>query len=341
MEWFKKHKTMWIVILIFLIFLLGCAAFIWAKLGLVQYGEPESLEPNPMLHEEELIPEEQLASSAWPGLPSGEIYHDPDVVNIMILGTDERTGSFSNNARSDSMILVSLDKKDKTVRMASMERGMGVPVMEGPYEGQYDWLTHMFRYGGADLVLKTIRACFLLDVERYVRFNFNAVETIVDAVGGIDIELTAEEAEYFSNAYVNGQKPPHRDAGMNHLDGFYALGYARLREIDSDWNRVQRQRKVILAVVDKLKNTSLLELNGLVDQVLPLVQTNLSKTEIAQLMLMVPGFLPPQVEQMTVPAPDTYTGGMIGMGGRSLFKVNFDANTAILREFLYGPLPEE
>ena len=121
---------------------------------------------------------------------------------------------------------------------------------------------------------------------------------------------------------------------MNHLDGGNALAYARLRAIDSDWQRVGRQRKVILAVVDALKESSLLELNELADTVLPLIQTNLTKLEIAELILYAPNFLTSEFDQMTIPKQGTY-GGMKIRNGASAFAVDFELNNDLLHRFLY------
>lgn len=236
------------------------------------------------------------------------------------------------------MIIASMNWEDNTVKLVSLERGMGVPVLEGQYAGQYDWLTHIFRYGGADLLMKTVEHCFKVEIDHYVRFNFTSVTSIVDAIGGVEVEMTAAEANYLGLFYMNnsstGNQQPLKP-GINLLDGGNALSYARLRSIDSDWQRVERQRKVIIGVVNALKGSSLADLNNLVNQVLPLIQTNLTKLEITELMLKAPGLLTATFDQMTIPKSGTY-GGMKGMGGRSLFAVDFDTNSKILREFLYG-----
>ena len=213
-----------------------------------------------------------------------------------------------------------------------------LPVLEGQYEGQYDWLTHIFRYGGADLLVKTVEHCFKVEIDHYVRFNFTSVTSVVDAVGGVEVELTQSEVNYLglfsdTNSSTGAQAP--LKVGTNRLDGGNALAYARLRAIDSDWRRVERQRKVILGVVNALKGSSLTELNSLMDTVLPMIQTNLTKLEIAELLLRAPNLLTAEFDQMTIPQSGTY-GGMKGMGGRSLFAVDFEINSQILHEFLYG-----
>ena len=236
---------------------------------------------------------------------TGEIYKDKRFLNILLIGTDEHTENFSENARGDSCMIMSIGKKDGSSKLASLERGMGVPILEGKYKGQYDWLTHTFRYGGADLMMREVRECFKVDVERYIRVNFTTFKKGIDSVGGIDITLTAAEAAYV-NA-VTGRKT--HVAGDNHLDSDAALAYARCRHIDSDWHRIERQRNVIQAVVTKTKDLSIVELDTLLNNVLPLVQTNLTRLEITELLLSAPKYRGVQIKQMTVPISGSY-GGM-------------------------------
>ena len=365
----KMHIALKITLIILaVIFLLILSLFLYinAKLDLIEYddeidksvydtvdlgngdsilGEDELIEDEePDVDPETEVVEDIVDISGLeqieeaPEISEGEVITDSNVLNILLIGTDERSNAFSTNARSDSMILVSIDKSNGAVKLVSLERGMGVPVLEGQYAGQYDWLTHIFRYGGSDLLVKTVRTCFKVDLDKYVRVNFNSVKQVVDMIGGIDVYLTYAEAEALnvvlpSNASTSTQ--PTLYEGMNHLDGGMALAYARLRSIDSDWQRVQRQRNVILAVVQTIKSSNLWQLDSLANSVLPLVQTNLSKFEIAELILYVPSFINSTFDQMTIPASGTY-GGMTGMGGRGMFAPDFDLNSQILNEFLYG-----
>lgn len=329
----KKGKIVAaVIILIILAILIGGFAFVKGKLNLIDYDDGKKEYATIQEGDEDQLDLDLsgLEQVDPQGIPSGEIYKDKNVINVLLLGTDERTKDFSDNARSDSMMLLSINLKDHTAKLVSLERGMGVPILEGPYKGQYDWLTHCFRYGGADLVMKEVRECFRVDVERFVRVNFASVEYIVDLLGGIDVNLTAQEAEY-----LNHIKGVSVHAGVNRLDGRVALLYARTREIDSDWQRVKRQQTVIQACADKLKGSSVSTLNELLNQILPMVQTNFTQGEITKLMLEAPEFLGVEFERMTLPAEGTY-GGMIGMGGRSMFAPDFAENAKILREFLYS-----
>ncbi len=320
-----------VVLLLFIAIAVAAAIFINGKLNLIDYSDgTETYEPSGEAEETDYdVDISGLERKDPSALPEGEASSSDDVLNILILGTDERTTEFSS-ARADAILIMSLNLEDHSAKLVSLERGMGVPILEGEYEGQYDWLTHCFRYGGASLMLKEVQTCFQVDVSHYVRLNFTSVKKIVDLLGGIDVDLSYAEAEYLS---VGGGF--NVSAGSNHLNGEAALAYARLRAIDSDWSRIKRQRTVIQACVNNIKQTDLLTLNELCDTILPYVQTNFTKREIVQLMAQAPNFLGVQFEQMTIPAEGTY-GGMIGMQGRSLFSVDFETNAQILHDFLYG-----
>ena len=264
--------------------------------------------------------------------PEDEIYHDDDVMNILLLGTDERSKKFNTNARADSIMLLSLNMRDHTIKLVSIERGIGVPV---PGRND-DWITHTFRYGGADLTLQTVREQFRVDVDRYIRVNFSAFTQGIDAIGGVDLNFTAEEIAYLNEGCPELRSNP-LSLGVNHVNGNIALNYARLREIDSDWKRIQRQRNVVQAALNQVAHSDLLTLNKLADTILPTIKTNLTKSEITDLLLEVPAFLAKgiQMEQMTIPTRDTCWNS-VGVDGRKLIGVDFAANAKILKEFFYG-----
>ena len=282
----------------------------------------------------------------------GDIFSDSDVYNILLIGTDDRTKKFKTNARGDTCILLSINKEKNTVHFVSFERAMGMPILKGEYKGQHDWLTHTFRYGGPYLQTEEIRECFKIDVTKFIRVNIWTFIQLVDAVGGVDIDLTEAEANnidhpegsytegYIKGMHVENEVQQDLVEGVNHLNGATAMCYARLRSIDSDWHRVERQRKVILAAIEQMKKMSVTELDSLLNKVLPMVQTNLSESDVTELITLVPEYLNAEYGQMTIPFENTY-GMMTGMEGRRMFAVDFDTNARILQAVLYhGADPE-
>ena len=342
--------------------LLAVAAFLYVngKLDLLRYNDGSVSEMGEIGAEEDqdLDGTGLTHTEADMAVPEGSPFADEDVLNILLVGTDERTEAvndadafthlnqldgtedtteFSDDARADSMILVSMDIKDHIIRLVSIERGTGVPILLDGYEDQYDWITHTFRYGGPKLTMKTVEECYNIEVDHFVRVNFNSFVQIVNAVGGVDIDITEMEAKA-----LNWEVPSnsmlivnHVDPGLNHFDGYTALQYARLRKIDNDWKRVERQRTVIEAVLDQVKNASVMELDNLLNTVLPLIQTNFTKTEIAALLVQLPGFLGCDVQQMSLPLQGTY-GVRTGMDDRLMYDPDWVVNIKALQDFLYN-----
>ena len=350
------------VVALGIVVLLAVTAFLYVngKLDLLRYNDGSVSEMGEIGAEEDqdLDGTGLTHTEADMAVPEGSPFADEDVLNILLVGTDERTEAvndadafthlnqldgtedtteFSDDARADSMILVSMDIKDHIIRLVSIERGTGVPILLDGYEDQYDWITHTFRYGGPKLTMKTVEECFNIEVDHFVRVNFNSFVQIVNAVGGVDIDITEMEAKA-----LNWEVPSnsmlivnHVDPGPNHFDGYTALQYARLRKIDNDWKRVERQRTVIEAVLDQVKNASVMELDNLLNTVLPLIQTNFTKTEIAALLVQLPGFLGCDVQQMSLPLQGTY-GVRTGMDNRLMYDPDWVVNIKALQDFLYN-----
>jgi LCP family protein required for cell wall assembly len=255
------------------------------------------------------------------------------VINILLIGTDERSKEFTHKARGDSCMLLSINTAGDhpVVSLVSFERGMGMPILSGKYAGQWDWFTHLFRYGGAEMMMESIEACFDIELDYYVRVNFNTFTQGIDALGGVDVEMNSKELAYFNQAWGFEGK-----VGINHLDGKYALRFARLREIDSDWKRIERQRKVIASAINKVKNKSFSELDALIDTCTQLVRTNVTEELVTKIMLrVVPGLTNVEIQQMTIPVKGTYGSHKV-MGDRSAFAPDFEENTRLLHNLIYG-----
>ena len=184
----KSVKIITAVVLVIVLLLASGVIFYLSKLNLIKFSDGKfrwngSIDTN----DSETIDEQSRMNDAIADLEekdaidaTGKIYKDKRILNILLIGTDEYTEEFSENARGDSCMIMSVGKKDGSLKLASLERGMGVPILEGKYKGQYDWLTHTFRYGGADLMMREVRECFKVDVERYIRVNFTTFKKCID-----------------------------------------------------------------------------------------------------------------------------------------------------------------
>ena len=344
----QKKRPRWVYVTVSIVgALLLLFLLVWhfydAKLGLIQYNSgSHSMDVNADISGEDSgdsLPDMGQApadAEQKSQLPEGDPFYDKDVVNILLLGTDERTPQFNDNARADSIMILSLNTKTHTIKLVSIERGIGVPV---PGRNN-DLITHTFRYGGAALTLQTVRECFNIDVERYVRVNFSVFQKAIDTIGGVDITLTQAEADYLMEA--KGEISLNKDliqnvtVGENRLDGKTALAYSRIRKIDSDWSRIQRQRNMIQAAINQVKGEDIFTLNKLADTVLPMIETNLTKEEITSLLFELPGFISAgaNMEQMTIPTYETCWNS-VGVDGRKMIGVDFAANAQILKDFFY------
>ena len=183
-------KLLYGLFIVFLSFCVVTGWFVFDKLNKLTEKpdqiDGEIIEEDLGLNSEGLSEQEMILSQS-------EIFKDSDVFNILLLRTDERTKEFNTNARADSIMLLSINKKTNELHLIIIERGMGVPILDGAYKGQVDWITHCFRYGGAELMLKEVSKCFKVDVSHYARVSFHAFEQLIDSVGGVDIELTQSE----------------------------------------------------------------------------------------------------------------------------------------------------
>ena len=284
--------------------------------------------------------------------PDGEIVTQDGILNILLLGTDERSYQFNEASRADSITLLSLNFNDGSVNLTSLERYMGVEMLGGKYPGKIDYLNHCFRWGGADLMLKEVQEYFKIDVDKYIRVNFTTFTQIIDSLGGIDVELTNAEANILntdgSTSHLgakdeNGhyiQFSTHRQSGfrkgMNHLYGPAALTFARLRTIDSNWERIERQRNVLQACITRLKEIDLKTLNNMINDVLPLVDTNFSNGELISLALKCPKFIGAECTQLTIPIDRYQMGRITTYTHNRAWAPDYEFNSAVMHEAIYG-----
>lgn len=260
------------------------------------------------------------------------------VTNILLIGNDSRENG--EDGRSDAMILLSISNKTKKIYMTSLLRDMYVDIPG--YKGNR--LNAAYSYGGAELLMETIEQNFDIHISRYVLVNFEAFANLVDAVGGVDLELTGKEVEYVNGYLVEYNillgRPEGTDyfddlsGGMVHLNGPQALAYCRNRYIGTDFGRTERQRKVLTEVIHKLPKGVLTNPKELIDGLMPNLTTNLTQAECYRLSLMAPKVVTYDIIQNSIPIEGTYKDATIRK--MAVLEVDFDANKKFLRENLYG-----
>lgn len=248
-----------------------------------------------------------------------------EILNIMVVGQDSRAGEV--HKLSDTMILCSINGRTNTMTMISFQRDLYVklPNMWGHKCGKnrintayalgYSWKGEQ---GAMQMLDQLILEQFGTEVDYNIEIDFESFKSVIDALDGIDIELDEAEAKYLNKELRDSSKYNFTE-GMAHLDGAAGLEYARMRSSwggDSDFNRNARQRKVMTTVIDKCRSLSVAQLNNLMNEILPMVLTDMSNDDIifvaSKLLPMVSTI---KLESQQIPAKGTYGGKMIDISG--------------------------
>ena len=215
--------------------------------------------------------------------------------NIAIFGVDSRSSSLGKGNRSDCIIIASINNETKEVKLASVYRDTYLKIGD---TSTYDKITHACMYGGPEMTIKTLNQSLDLDISNYVVVNFKAVADLVDAVGGIEVDVQDYEiselnkyTKYTANNIGREEYQLVESAGVQTLDGCQAVSYSRIRKgVGDDFQRTERMRTVVSATMDKMKGMSFRELKKLVKVVTPQVQTNLSRGDVLGLGIRLPQY---------------------------------------------------
>ena len=213
-----------------------------------------------------------------------EIYQDTgDFTNIALFGVDSREGELEGGIQSDCIMVASINNSTYEVNLVSVYRDTLLKQSDGTYEKA----NYAYTIGGPAEAIALLNRNLDLDIEKYISVNFNALADVIDALGGIEIELTEEEV-YWTNGYctetsqVVGRKTTElKGAGTHNLDGIQAVSYARIRYTEGDdFKRTERQRTVLEKVAEKAQQADFATLNRIVDAVFPQVSTNLTAANL-------------------------------------------------------------
>ena len=203
------------------------------------------------------------------------MYANQGITNIALFGIDTEDGE--NKGRSDAIMIASVNGKTGKIKLISIARDTYVDV---PERGKTK-INHAYAYGGAALAIQTINENFDLNIKDYVTVNFDSLADVIEELGGIDLEVTAAERQQINNYLLKGEKL--QEAGMVHLTGPQAVSYSRIRKIDSDVMRGERQRKVLECLFQKALDINPLLYPSYVKKFAPMVETSLSNEEILKL----------------------------------------------------------
>ena len=271
------------------------------------------------------IPPEEVPVNTVPSAPKEEL-QDDDIINIMIIGDDTRQPKIRQ--RSDAMILCSFNVKTNTLTMISFLRDTYIPQIPGFWA---DKLNAAYAYGGLKTMDETFASYFGVHIDGHVVVQFEGFKGVIDMLGGVDISLTEAEVKHLNNS-----KQWDLTVGVNHLNGEEALAYSRIRKIDMDARRAQRQRNVITALINAYKNKSVAEMLTLTSKILEsgFIQTDMTSSEILDYVSkLFPKLKTTTINNLQIPADGTYESMTVGT--ITATKVcDFDANRKLLEDVL-------
>lgn len=209
--------------------------------------------------------------------------YSSEITNIALFGTDSRHEKVGDVSHSDSMMILSIDRKHNKIKLSSILRDSLVKI-DGHGESK---ITHAYGWGGPELAIKTLNKNFNLNIEDYIAVDFSGLSDIIDSVGGVEINVKEKEIPQI-NKYgkeiaemVHEKYTPVKNAGYQTLDGFQATAYARIRKVgNGDFERVERQKTVLIEIVNKIQKQGVMKYPKIISSLIPYTETSLSNTEI-------------------------------------------------------------
>lgn len=281
---------------------------------------------------------------------------DANIYNIALFGVDSRkVGNFDGN--SDSIMILSINRTENTIRLVSVMRDSLVPYEKGGKTG-YTKITETHGYGGPALAVKTLNTVFGLDIAEYATVNFYGMSDIIDAVGGIDCDLTYDEVRaenpYGINAmigeqcgYLNLDPSDYyvMKTGVQHLNGLQAVAYGRIRHgknfsgANDDFGRTERQRYIMQQLLSKALSMDIASYPKFIDKMVPYVKTSLNNKELLSLAYFLIG--KPQMTTSRIPMDEYIINADYRGTGSSTVYYNYEYAGKALRAFLYDGISQE
>ena len=249
---------------------------------------------------------------------------DKNVMNILLLGTDNAGNA--GHGRTDTMIVCSINTKTGEVKLSSIVRDLYVHI---PYMKLQNRINAANAFGGPNMAIKCVNEALGLNISRYASINFNGFKDLVDLLGGVELEITAGEANQI-NLYTQGGVKE----GLAMLNGAQALEYCRIRNLDNNFGRNERQRKFLEAVVKKvLSENSMDQLMELVEAGMSMVTTNMTTSDLFTILFtVVPNMQ--EMQMYSCPAQGEYHYEVIREA--SVVVADLEKARASLHAFIYG-----
>lgn len=256
-------------------------------------------------------------------------------LNVALFGVDSREGELETDTRSDTIMIASLNRETLEVKISSVYRD----TLLQQSDGTLNKANSAYAYGGPEAAIAMLNENLDMDIEHYVTVNFNALIDVIDAVGGVEIDVQPEEVDYI-NGYateiikVTGKGSGGvNEPGLQTLNGVLATAYSRIRyTAGDDFKRAERQREVLTKVIEKLQGASLSQINKIIDKVFPEVSTNFTLTEILDYALDAFDY---KLGETTGFPFDKSTDTLNNIGS-VVIPVTLESNVQQLHEFFFG-----
>ncbi|WP_324636351.1 LCP family protein [Bacillus velezensis] len=238
--------------------------------------------------------------------------------SILFMGIENYATS-GKGGRSDSLIVVTLDPRNKTMKMLSIPRDTRV-TLAGDTTGKKSKINAAFAKGGADETVSTVEDLLGIPIDKYVTVDFNGFKDVIDEVGGVDVKVPFDFDEMSD---VSKKKRIYFKKGNMHLNGEQALAYARMRKQDKrgDFGRNDRQKQILNALIDQMSRAgNIAKIDKIAETASNNVQTNIRITEGLALQQIYSGFTSKKVDTLTITGSDLYLGGTATTRGTYYFQ---------------------
>jgi LCP family protein required for cell wall assembly len=261
------------------------------------------------------------------------------IENILLIGLDGTNDKFPK--RSDTMIILTIDKLNKSLKLTSLARDTLVKI---PGRGE-EKLTHAYAYGQEELLMQTINENFDLDIKDYAVVNFKSFIDIVDIIGGVDINVNEKEIHHLNEVIKECYGVNHEDtknieyitsSGNHNLNGYQALAYARIRKLDTIYKRDERQRLILTNIAHKLSDVSISKYPQIAKSILRHIKVNIAFNKIIDLAFIAHELASYDISQLEFPISEYREEGRIGEKGTYVVKWDKNKNIELLHQFIYG-----
>ena len=315
----RRRKLIIVCIILEILFLLGTGLYRYAqnKMSLIQ---PSQFKP---------------AQVTNPNIPQGKVEEMEGYWTIALFGVDSRNNSVGKGNNADVIIICNIDQGTGEIKLVSVFRDTYLSVSDN---GLYNKINQAYFLGGPEQAVEALNINLDLQIDDFATFNWKAVVDAVNILGGVDVELSKAEF-YYINAYITETVEATgvgsyqlKQAGLNHLDGVQAVAYARLRKMDTDFARTERQREIIDLCFQKLKKSDFAVVNNVMEAVFPQILSSVTIDDI----IPAARNLTKYTIADTMGFPAARSDANMGKKGACVIPQTLESNVTLLHQFLFG-----